>query len=219
MKQDNIKEIVMNYYNQITPEHRYVSFDYCYNYFKTTEDLTEDMEKSCLHLGFYLASWGMLRNSHLLQKSSKYFIKVIEYISNLKNTDAWEIDIDKYNDKNIRRKLSEIYFNIKIILEGTDTLTTKIMLGVFGSIPAFDKYFKKAFCISSVDGIEEIYNFYIENKMIIDDLSDHISTIDFLTGQKKINYPKAKIIDMYGFTKGLLIEEEEKKAKNGKINP
>jgi hypothetical protein len=207
MKQDDIEEIVMNYYNKINQEHRFTSFDYCYNYFYTTSDLTKDMEKSCLHLGFYLASWGMLRNSSLLQKSSKYFQKVIEYISSLKNTDAWIIDVEKYNDENIQKQLLMIYSYIENILKGTVTLTTKVMLGVFGSIPAFDKYFKKTFNVSSFSGIIKIYNFYKENKLVIDNLSKKIFTTDFETGQKsKINYPKAKIIDMYGFNKGLMIE-------------
>jgi hypothetical protein len=47
-----------------------------------------------------------------------------------------------------------------------------------------------------------IQNFYQENKSSIDDLSINKFTTDFLTGKKtKINCPKAKIIDMYGFNK------------------
>jgi len=49
-----------------------------------------------------------------------------------------------------------------------------------------------------------IKEFYENNKMTIDKLSSESFTTDFLTGQKtEINYPKAKIIDMYGFTVGL----------------
>jgi hypothetical protein len=51
--------------------HRYRSFDYCYNYFHTTKDLTKDIEKSSLTLGFYLASWGMLSHSRLIQLDLK----------------------------------------------------------------------------------------------------------------------------------------------------
>jgi len=213
--QDDIQEIVMNYYNQRNPEHRYSSFDYCYNYFYTTSlsDLTKNMEKSCLQIGFYLASWGMLRNSGLLQKSSKYYHKLIKYISTL-NKDDWKIDVDKYNDVSIKRLLY-IYSNIKTILKGTDTLTTKIMLGVFGSIPAFDKYFKKTFHISSFNenALANIKDFYSKNSEIIDELAKKIAVLDFYKENKTaINYPKAKIIDMYGFNKGLIIE----KKKDGK---
>ncbi len=54
------------------PDHRNSSFDYCYNYFRSNnaEAILRDKEKSCAILGFYLASWGMMRgSSFLLQKS------------------------------------------------------------------------------------------------------------------------------------------------------
>lgn len=37
------------------------SWDYCYNYFQDHPEPTQDLERSCLQLGYYLASWGMLR--------------------------------------------------------------------------------------------------------------------------------------------------------------
>jgi hypothetical protein len=53
------------------PDARYASFDYCFNYFRSfrEQDRTADiaapqnLQMSCLQLGFYLASWGMLRGS------------------------------------------------------------------------------------------------------------------------------------------------------------
>jgi hypothetical protein len=62
--------------------HRYASFDYCYNYFysfysagKINSIADENnIEMSCLQLGFYLASWGMLRASSIrLQRSINYY--------------------------------------------------------------------------------------------------------------------------------------------------
>lgn len=36
------------------------------------------MEVSCLHLGFYLASWGMLRgSSDLLQRSARHLVPLM----------------------------------------------------------------------------------------------------------------------------------------------
>ena len=60
MIKKDIELVVNKFKSQLNPNDRYTSFDYCYNYFKTTKDLTKDFEKSCLMLGFYLASWGML---------------------------------------------------------------------------------------------------------------------------------------------------------------
>ena len=60
------------------PGGRYASFDYCFNHFQDARDTGDtaglakgdNLLQSCLHLGFYLASWGMMRgSSQLLQRS------------------------------------------------------------------------------------------------------------------------------------------------------
>lgn len=64
-------------------EDRNASFDYCYNYFRNSsaDEIEQNIEKSCLHLMSYLASWGMLRgSSFLLKKSIKYYETLIKYI-------------------------------------------------------------------------------------------------------------------------------------------
>jgi hypothetical protein len=210
----DIQKIVDEFKSKLTPDDRYTSFDYCYSYFRTTtpDQLTTDIEKSCLALGYYLASWGMLRNSFLLQKSAKHFQPTIQYIAQLDNS-VLEIDVDNYSEKNIKT-IIEIYTDIKkrIILNGNMDLTliNKILLGVFGFIPAFDNYFCNSFR-DIFDGrcgfrrvnensLDCIKQFYKANKTTIDSLSKNTFTTDFLTEQNtKINYPKAKIIDMYGF--------------------
>jgi hypothetical protein len=59
-----------------------------------------------------------------------------------------------------------------------------------------------------------IKRFYEDNRISIDNLSKQNFTIDFITGERtEINYTKAKIIDMYGFTIGL----EKSKEKDMKI--
>lgn len=221
MKKEDVGEVVNLYLNQTSPNDRYASFDYCYNYFRTTTDLAEDIEKSCLVLGFYLASWGMLRgSSFLLQKSVKYFEPIIIYISELDKS-VWEIDVDTYHEKNIQTILS-IYDEIKkrlILDKNSDlTLVTKILLGVFGFVPAFDSYFCESFRDISYrcnikcgfrrlnrKSLVFIRDFYEANKSFIDDLSNTTFTTNFITGEKTtINYPKAKIIDMYGFQNAFL---------------
>lgn len=212
-------EIVVNQFKENSkPNDRYTSFDYCYNYFLSTKDLNNDIEKSCLILGFYLASWGMLRgSSFLLQKSVKHFQPTIEYISTLDKS-IWRIDVDSYNEENINTIL-KIYQNIKnqLILSSNShlTLITKILLGVFGFIPAYDQYFCDTFReifkdrnsrFRSVNrkSLNLIKEFYDNNKNVIDKLSNETYTTDFLKEEKtKINYPKAKVIDMYGFTVGM----------------
>ena len=217
MTKTDIETIVNKFKSQLNPDDRYTSFDYCYNYFRTTNDITQDIEKSCLVLGFYLASWGMFRgSSFLLQKSVKHFEPTIRYISTLDKS-VWEIDIGNYDENNILT-IIKIYNCIKTRLINKDnsdlTLITKILLGVFGFIPAFDNYFCNSFRVISggqcgfrkvnVKSLSFIKTFYDSNKTTIDRLSAETFTTDFMTGQKTtINYPKAKIIDMYGFTAGL----------------
>ncbi len=218
MKKTDIELEIVNFKKKSNLNDRYTSFDYCYNYFRTTNDLTRDIEKSCLVLGFYLASWGMFRgSSFLLLKSVKHFEKAIIYIDTLDKS-VWDIDVDRYDEKNIQLIL-EIYSEIKkciIEKENSDlTLITKILLGVFGFIPAFDNNFCNAFRTISegkcgfrkanVKSLSIIKTFYELNKSTIDRLSSETYTKDFITGQEtKINYTKAKIIDMYGFQLGLL---------------
>lgn len=217
MKVDDLEGVITKFKSKSDQMDRYTSFDYCYNYFKTNENFQKDIEKSCLVLGFYLASWGMLRgSSFLLQKSGKHYQKLIEYYSTLEK-DIWKIDIDNYSNET-NSQILEIYRKTKeLIIVGNSshlTLTTKILLGVFGFIPAYDQYFCKTFkniysgtCGFSVvnnNSLNCIKDFYESNKDDIDKFSKSTYTTDFLTGNKtNNNYTKAKIIDMYGFTKSL----------------
>jgi hypothetical protein len=102
------------------PEERYTSFDYCYNYFQEFYEKhkiidltnTDNLQISCLQIGFYLASWGMYRgSSFLLQKSIKHFEKLIILISKLEPF-YWEIDVDSYNEDTI-----SLLINLGTLLE------------------------------------------------------------------------------------------------------
>lgn len=167
-------------------------------------------------LGFYLASWGMLRgSSFLLDKSAKHYQPLIEYISEL-DRGIWDIDAPTLRE-NIKIVL-DIYGKVQeLTIPSTNrhaTLVSKIILGVFGFIPAFDQYFCNSFrgFFGSSHGfrsvnkksLEAICDFYDCNRAEIDDISKTLFTKDFATGQATSHrYPKAKIIDMYGFNKGL----------------
>ncbi|MFA6089843.1 MAG: hypothetical protein WC755_08350 [Candidatus Woesearchaeota archaeon] len=221
MKRTDIELVIEDFKSKSKSDDRYTSFDYCYNYFRKTNDLTQDIEKSCLVLGFYLASWGMFRgSSFLLQKSAKHFEPTIQYIATLDKS-VWDIDADNYNEKNIQI-IIKIYNNIKHLIisekQSDITLITKILLGIFGFIPAFDNNFCNSFRKISegqcgfrklnIKSLTFIKAFYESNRNIIDKLSEETYTKDFISGQKTtLNYPKAKIIDMYGFTIGQNLQQ------------
>ena len=224
---EDIETVVLDlFHSQSKPEHRYASFDYCFNYFQdaTADEMESDKQKACLQLGFYLASWGMLRgSSFMLQKSIKHYIPLIDYIITLKreNHIIWNIDTDTYTKQNIKA-LIVIYNEVKRLIIGDEgakthlTLVTKILLGVFGCIPAYDQYFTDSFRAIfkdkyrcgfrslSNDSLSCISEFYVDNKESIDKLHEEINTISFDTGELTSNkYTKAKIIDMYGFAKAM----------------
>jgi len=217
LQRNDITKIVGNFEEKYSPCGRYASFDYCYNYFhpSNNNDLTKNIEQSCLALGFYLASWGMFRgSSFMLEKSSKHFEPLVGYIASLPDN-AWSIDANNFNNENIDF-LIEQYNDIKEILiqdkHSHLTLVTKIMLGVFASVPAYDRFFTKSFgdifkgdcgfTAFNKKSLQRIYAFYCSNQFEINKID--LNTVDFVSGEKtNLKYTNSKIIDMYGFTKGL----------------
>ena len=194
------------------PDARYSSFDYCFNYFQSFREAgnvgalaePENIELSCLHLGFYLASWGMLRGSaELLQKSARHLIPVVELIAGA-DTTLWEIDAHCYTEPNIRRLLESGRTFRQAHPGMSDILVTKIMLGVFGNVPAFDTNFRKGFKVATFGpkALRKISSFYEENYLVIDRY--RTSTLDFVSGQPTSRkYTRAKVIDMAFFIEGM----------------
>jgi hypothetical protein len=164
------------------PKERYASFDYCFNYFqqfKDDETLSQmadntHLQFSCLQLGFYLASWGMYRGStHLHQKSAKIFEPIIKTIASL-DEDIWRIDADQYTAHNINRLIQSYNLIGESFAEAfggasypSDTLVSKVMLGVFGNVPAFDDNFKIGFACKCFDKdtLKVIGHFYARVKL------------------------------------------------------
>lgn len=230
LKQNNISTIITDSQCNADPFSRDASFDYCYNYFfqnRLTKIEDFDMEKGCLMLWYYLSSWGMLRNSKLLSRSSKHLEPLIEYILSDEVKGIFEIDIDKYNETNIEH-LILIYNNIRerVVVDEKQThltLVTKIMLGVFGCVPAFDTYFilgmskisasskiKNSFTAFNKKSLEFLKEFYEANQFEIDKFHQNTHTIDYHSKQKsQINYTRAKIVDLYGFETGFLSEQKK----------
>lgn len=194
------------------PTERYTSFDYCFNYFQLHReqqklpDLVrgEALQLSCLHLGFYLASWGMLRGSaDLLQRSVKAFVPVIRVIAE-SSRDIWEVDANQYGDGRCR-VVFDIADQIAAALPNgaSDILVTKIMLGAFGCVPAFDTNFKKGFGVSTFGpkALRKIGEFYAANADVIE--RNRVPTLEFASGQTtKRKYTRAKVIDMVFFVAG-----------------
>ena len=191
---------------------RYDSFDYCYHYFQTNrQKLTADMERSCMALWSYLASWGMMRGSSILLQKGNYKVleDTIDVIQSYFNNPQSLPDIENDSRNDYVEKVVKLCKDIEgsFIKNSmqrftpTQTLITKIVLGVFGVFPALDQYFRKTFgggtSIKRFAGL--VWDFY-------DDPFYHCVVQNNLIQVKSFNvqptglyYPVAKLIDMFGF--------------------
>ncbi len=198
-----------------TPGARYASFDYCFNHFREAREAGETAQLadedhlllSCLQLGFYLASWGMMRPSgDLLQRSVRELVPVVEVIA-AEPAATWELDADSYADTADEVLALACRFRKAFTVVASDILVTKTMLGVFGCVPAFDRFFRSGFGCHTLcrAALTRIGQFYQDNQTKID--AQRIFTLDFATGFDTARaYPKSKIIDMIFFQEGLSIE-------------
>jgi hypothetical protein len=195
-----------------TPEARYASFDYCFNHFQEAREsgdtaaLADGDHRmlSCLQLGFYLASWGMMRGSgDLLQRSARDLVPVIEMIA-AEPPPTWDFDAHCLGTRAdevlaLSRRVRQAF-----TVPASDTLVTKTMLGVFGCVPAFDRYFRIGFGCQTLcaDALMRVGNFYMDQQAKID--ARRVFTLDFDSGlDTKRRYSRAKIIDMIFFQEGL----------------
>lgn len=220
----DVKSFIDDFMNQKNP--RYDSFDYCYCYFQNNQlNLINDMEKSCMALWSYLASWGMLRGSSVLLQKGNY--KVLENTINViqkcfkRPEELPNIENDKtdYVDK-VAKLFTKIKNSIKLDndkqYKPSNTLVTKIILGVFGVFPALDQYFCKTFgegtSIKGYAGV--VWDFYDESQYrnVIKSISPIEVKPFYKQHSSQLEYPISKLIDMFGFTLGSMVQ-----GKKGKI--
>lgn len=196
------------------------SWDFCINYFSATDDPTAEMEKSCLQLGYYLASWGMLRGSSWLFKNAhpRHYTATIETIARHSPT-VRDLDLSDYTDTQARAALISAYADIKgaLLPDGNEhaTAVTKVMLGVWGNIPAFDTYLRAglrsivspaeraAFNTVNDRSLELLNRIYRENQGVIDQLANSHDTVIFSDhAAPSRSYTRAKVLDAAGFALG-----------------
>lgn len=144
---------------------RYKSWEHCYNAFKTYRHDKDRIELLCLHLSCYLAIWGMLRNSALINYDYLIHKEFVEQISDTKYDKLYSENFRDINlVKEIVNLINDAYPNT---ISKTDTFITKILLGIFGSIPAYDRYFKRAVTSYNICGgnfneksLMDLYSYY-----------------------------------------------------------
>ncbi len=189
---------------------RFHSWENCYKAFYEVRGKTDlDYDYLCLQLGFYLASWGMLRDSFLLEKSHTVHMKAVREILDKKYDSLLDIKCFDYDDKNIdllfalKAILAELYKpereSVKKSVKSdiSDILLSKILMGTLGCVPAYDNSFKKAArntkLASSVfnkNSIKSLRDYYVKNSVIFDSLREN------MTIQNGLCYPQMKFLDM-----------------------
>lgn len=207
-----------DFYNELRVDEygRFRSWEHNYKVFHDARELDKvDYDYLSLHLSFYLASWGMYRgSSFLLQKDYRIHIPIIKEVLNHKYDILFGIECSQYKNKNVINLLFELadyisnyYDEIRkevkeeeVLQDVSETLVTKVLMGVLGCCPAYDRYFKDGLSREHI-GIKKF-----NAKSILELVDLYEANFDKLEETRaKMNveglpYPQMKMLDM-GFWK------------------
>jgi hypothetical protein len=187
--------------------HRYRSWEHCYCFFQRIgrQGIIAQRDEAAIQLGFYLASWGMYRgSSYLLQQAYTVHRGVVDCLGLERFAPLWEREFGTATadeDATLVNLVLEAAEAVKKAYESfqaTDTLTTKVLLGTLGCLPACDLYFRRGlkkeglkFSKLNKPFVDRILAFCRENK---DDLRTEQDLIKTVRG---VHYPLMKLVDMY----------------------
>ena len=129
----------------------------------------------------------MFRGRFTLESQSvRYYTPLIEAIAACPD-EVWHTDAHAYGG-DVSELLVDTADQLRAVLLGaSDTFVTKIMLGVVGCIPAFDRYFKKGFDVATfgIPSLEKLRDFYESNAEVIEQL--RTPTLDFATASQQLS--------------------------------
>lgn len=146
---------IISFYESLAADtnHRFRSWEHCFGHFRNRQKLAteEALDTACLHLAFYLASWGMYRGSSaLLWKDNKIHSLAIERLLDPKYKPLWDLQIDDpVQDEatagliiSLSNELKKVYREQITSVNGekrnhrdSETLISKILLGTVGCTP------------------------------------------------------------------------------------
>lgn len=189
---------------------RYKSWEHCYNAFKKYRHDEEKIEFLCMHLCCFMASWGMLRNSKLMNYDYMIYKDFVKAISDTKYDKLYDDSFDNIDLINeLVILINELYVH-KISNKDrlSDTFVTKILLGVFGCVPAYDRYFKSAvshykvcsqnFNKRSLIDLYSFYNLYF----------DEFEKLRKQFANEGVYYTPMKLIDMCFWQLGSYLKKQ-----------
>ena len=200
---------------------RYRSWEHCYKAFRDNRHDPAKKDHLYLHLAAYLASWGMYRGGSFLLTKVDYQVHIdvahvllrddyanlfdIEHVSSDRIDQIWDLSVAIKNAYPERYRSSV-----------SDTLITKILLGVFGCAPAYDRYFKytaKKYKVGSGSwskkSLKDIWGYYENHREDFEKLRHELRW-----GEDGNRYPPMKLMDMclwqIGFDEDPNNKKEEK---------
>ena len=191
-----------------------LAWEHCYSVFHSAFDGGErDENLLCLNLACYLANWGMYRGSSFLTKFDyQIHTPIVELIlddrfrllhgascETIANDDALKLLFEvvkemkahyrKFRDKNVKKKPSSPI---------SDVLITKILLGTFGCVPAYDSYFVAGLGHADI-GITKAFNHKSIKalaKLYADNMPVFESARENMVFGNGLVYPQMKLLDM-----------------------
>lgn len=204
----------LSYYSDLANDEnaRYRSWEHCYSFFAANHRAPDEqtLDWMCLHLAWYLASWGMLRGgAFLLQKDYKVHLPVVRLLTGDRAANLYRLSIQELCRGEKVDEIMELSEEIVAAyrqktkredLDGgqtaSETLVTKILLGTIGCAPAYDRYFKQALRASGVAAgnfskrsILQLAEFYRAHLGDFENCRAAISA-------NGLEYPPMKVLDM-----------------------
>jgi hypothetical protein len=203
----NIPQMILRYHGDLAgdPHHRYRSWEHCYDFFRraTPAGIVQQRNHAALQLGFYLASWGMYRNSFLLQHAYSVHLRVVDRLALPAFAPLWTVDVGSKAEHSllapaILAAVESVREAYRPFGEATHTLVTKVLLGTVGCLPACDRFFidgfkRAGYSYSWLNArfVDRILLFCSEN---LGDLQAEQARIETASG---VTYPIMKLADMY----------------------
>ena len=205
--------------------HRFLSWEHCYEHFYLARNESPNVDYLSLQLAFYLASSGMYRgSSFLLQCDYKVHIPAVEEILKPKYNCLQDLKCSEFlNNINVQKcfnelvnELTKIYNRVREAVHNnsdtqknpdtstqkiSDILITKILLGTLGCTPAYDRFFNIG--VKQTDVLEK-GEFSLSLNSIRKLAEFYKNNAQFFemervkihTKNKKIIYPQMKLLDM-----------------------
>lgn len=191
---------------------RYLSWEHCHAFFVKNRHAPDEetLDLLCLHLAWYLASWGMLRGgAFLLQKDYKVHMPVVRLLTSERIGHLYNLSIDALCRMDTIDEIMALSDEIvaayrkKTRQDGlgkgktaSATLVTKILLGTLGCTPAYDRYFRQALIQSGIasgtfgrTSLLQLAKFYRANRGEFEACRKEMSS-------NGIEYTPMKVLDM-----------------------